>query len=88
MGDLKAIIFLLVFMFLATTVIALQQNTEVITDSNTSAGVTYETPDLSIFDLLRTVTDISTGNSIIDGFILFVFGSIVTALAYRGLRGQ
>jgi len=88
MGDLKAIIFLLVFIFLATTVIALQQNTETISSGNTSAGITYETPDLSIFDLLRTVADISTGNSIIDGFIIFVFGSIVTALVYRGLRGQ
>lgn len=88
MGDLRTIIFLLVFGALATTVIALQQNTEIIDSGNTSAGVTYGTPDLSIFDLLRVVTDISTGNSIIDGFILFVFGSIVTALVYRGLRGQ
>lgn len=88
MADLKAIVFLLVFIFLATTVIAYQQNTQVIESGNTSAGVTYETPDLSIFDLLGTVTGIKTGNSIIDGFIYFVFGSIVTALVYRGLRGQ
>lgn len=88
-SDLKVISYLLIFVVMFTSVVALVVSSEGEMTEYSTGNINYTEPSLTPFTSLTTgISNLSTGSTFIDGILVTIFGGIVVFLIYRAVRGQ